>query len=63
MKVNQRILACIAVAVVFGGLVASVKADDLFPPTTQRAVYETIYSCVRDSGGRVRRFGGFREGR
>ena len=32
MKTNRSILVCMTVAVVFGGSVASVKADDIFPP-------------------------------
>ena len=40
---KRYILAGVTVAVVFGGLVASVKADDLFPPPWTRGQPNTTY--------------------
>jgi hypothetical protein len=40
---KRYILACMTVAVVFGGLVASVKADDIYPPTWLRGQPTTTY--------------------
>jgi PEP-CTERM motif len=43
MKMKQYILGCMTVAVLFGSSVASVKADDLYPPPWQRGQPNTTY--------------------
>ncbi len=43
MKMKQYILGCMTVAVVFGCSVASVKADDIYPPPWTRGLPNTTY--------------------
>jgi len=43
MKMKQYILGCMTVAVVFGCSVASVKADDIYPPAWTRGMTNTTY--------------------
>jgi hypothetical protein len=43
MKMKQYILGCMTVAVVFGCSVASVKADDIYPPAWTRGATNTTY--------------------
>ncbi len=45
MKLKQYILGCMTVAVVFGSSVASVKADDLYPPPWTRGGPGTTYQA------------------
>jgi hypothetical protein len=45
MKMKQYILGCMTVAVVFGCSVASVKADDIYPPPWQRGQPNTTYQA------------------
>jgi hypothetical protein len=43
MKMKRSILTCLTVAVVFGGSLASVKADDIYPPPWQRGSAGTTF--------------------
>ena len=45
MKMKQYILGCMTAAVVFGCSVASVKADDLYPPSWTRGAAGTTYQA------------------
>ena len=45
MKMKTCILGCMTVAVVFGSSVASVKADDLYPPPWERLSAGTTYQA------------------
>jgi hypothetical protein len=51
MKMNRTFLACLTLAVVFGGLVASVKADDIYPPPWLRGQPNTTWQDWTFSAG------------